>query len=419
MEATLDTAPVPEIGRKESTARRVGRSAVTVFVAVTGILIFLIGALDFLGGQQIDARILGALNLVAGAVWIATAIGFRYRTIVTLGIVVAGALLGLAFALYYGWQWWRFGHDNEWLWRFTIWMAVLAAAIALMLAQTWHDYGITESTRRRFAAGRIGIPILATLGVLGALFQFWYNAAYGPSALPPNLVVDAHLTPAGERAETGMRAYSVDIDISNAGESRVQVLASYYNLATFDALDPESDDSLKQSVESSFGVPPDVLHAQPHRADRNVTMSLVGPVAAGELLSHGWWFEPGESSHIQCLTYVNPLDGDVLHLGVNLEIARGNRLELDDQPPPFACASDRAPVGVLAWKSHEPAAIRRITTPPIRIVYGWQTGELGDLVDVPCFGVNDRWYGFENGDAAGDILKVLEQEYGLAGTEAE
>jgi hypothetical protein len=419
MEAAASPAPAIGAGQSETTLARVGRVAITIFVALTGVAIFLVGAVDFLGGQQIDARILGALNLVAGAVWVATAIGFRYRTIITLGIVVAGALLGVAFAIYFGWQWWRFGHDDAWLWRITIWMGVLAAAIGVVLARTWHDYGITEQTKRRFAAGRIGIPILATLGVLGALFQFWYNAAYGPSALPPNLVVEAHLRPAGERADTGMRAYSVDIDISNAGESRVQVLASWYNLATLDALDPDEGETLKANIDGSFSRLPYILEPQPHRAERNVVMSMPRPVAAGELLSRGWWFEPGESSHIQFLTYVDPLEGDVLHLGVDLDIARGHRLELDEEPATFECAADPQPIDVMGWQSAEPAAIREATTPKIRVVYGWQTAEDGTLVATACYGVNDRWYGLSDGGPTDDVLKVLEQEYGLAQTGAE
>jgi hypothetical protein len=385
-------------------------------IVLTGIPVFVVGAIDFLGGRAIDARLLGALNLVAAAVWFATAAGFRYRTIVTLSIVLAGGILAIGYGIYYGWQWWRFGRIDTELLLLAVWMGSLGVLILFVLQATWRRHEITDYQRRQFGAGRFGIPILAVLGTLGALFQFWYGAAYGPSALPPNLVVAATLTPVGEQFAFGPRAYSVDVDVSNVGQSRVQVLASWYNISTFKAVPAPSDSPYKRSVDESFLQQPYVLSTQPHRTGRLMTMSEPDPYGAGELLSRGWRFEAGESTHIQFLTFIDPVGADVLHLGIGLDIARGNRLELSSEPATFKCETDITPVDTMAWVSSEPAAIRKVTTPRIEMVYGWETAENGVLGLDVCYGVNDEWFSAASTDP---IVAMVNEEYGVATTFAE
>jgi hypothetical protein len=269
----------------------------------------------------------------------------------------------MGYGIYYGFQWWRFGHMDLRLALLAVWMLILALTILLVLLGSWRRYEITDHTKRRFAAGRFGIPVLAFLGTFGALFQFWYSAAYGPSALPPNLVVAAKLTPVGEQAASGARAYSVDVDVSNVGQSRVQVLASWYNLTTLQTIATASDAPYRRSVADSFHNPPYVLSNQPHRTGRLMTMSEPVPIGAGELLSRGWYFEPGESSHLQFLAFVDPRAADVLHLGMGLDIARGNRLELSSEKGAFACPTELEPVDTMVWTSSEPSTVRSVTTP--------------------------------------------------------
>jgi hypothetical protein len=385
-------------------------------ILVTGVPAFFVGAIDFLGGRAIDARLLGALNLVAAGVWFTTAAGFRYRTIVTLSIVLAGGILALGYGIYYGWQWWRFGQMDTRLLLLAAWTVTLGSMILIVLQATWQRYEITDYQRRQFGAGRFGIPILAVLGTLGALFQFWYGAAYGPSALPPNLVVAATLTPVGEQFAFGPRAYSVDVDVSNVGQSRVQVLASWYNILTLKTLPAASDTPYQSSVANSFLQQPYVLSTQPHRAGRLMTMSEPDPYGAGELLSRGWRFEPGEATHIQFLTFIDPVGADVLHLGIGLDIARGDRLALSSEPVEFRCATDFTPVNTMAWVSSEPSAIRTVTTPRIEMVYGWETSDDGVLGLDVCYGVNDEWF---SAAATDPIVEIVNDEYGVATTFAE
>jgi hypothetical protein len=414
MENAADEVPRP-LRLNESQFATVVRAA-TLAIVVTGVPTFVVGAIDFLGGRTIDARILGALNLAAAATWFATAAGFRYRTIVFLGIVLAGGLLAIGYGIYYGFQWWRFGQTNQGLALLTGWMLMLALMILLILLGLWRRYEITDHTKRRFAAGRFGIPVVAVLGVLGALFQSWYSAAYGPSALPPNLVVAAQLTPVGEQVASGARAYSVDIDVSNVGQSRVQVLASWYNLTTLQTIATASETPYAQSVADSFDNEPFVLSTQPHRAGRLMTLSEPIPIGAGELLTRGWWFEPGESSHLQFLAFVDPKGADVLHLGMGLNIARGNRLELSAEKGSFECPTQFEPVDTMVWTSSEPSAVRSLTAPRLEMVYGWETAENGALGFETCYGVNDTWYSATSRDP---MLEIMSEEYGLVTTYAE
>jgi hypothetical protein len=261
---------------------------------VTASVYAVVGTIDFLGGRAIDARLLGALNLAAAAVWFATAFGFRYRTLVMLGLIVAGGSVAISYGAYFFWQWYRYGGTDDRLAALAVWMLAVGSVTLLILIGLWPTYGMTDRTMRRLGAGRFGIPVLAVLGTVGALFQFWYTAAYGPSALPPNLAVEAHLTPVSQHAGSSVRAYSVDVQVRNVGTARVQVLASWFNVAVLRAAASTPDADYAATVDSAFKRQPYILQSQPHRAALVVPADDPLIVASGELLERGWFFEPGE-----------------------------------------------------------------------------------------------------------------------------
>lgn len=154
-------------------------------VALTGLAWIIVGGVDFVAGITIDARILGALNVAAGTVWLSSAIGFRYRTVITLAVVFSGGVLAIVYGAYFLGQWWRFALDRLPVGALAIWMVIVGLRILWILSKTWGTYGLTRKTKDLIGAGKFGIPVLAIAGAIGALFQFWYTAAYGPSALPP------------------------------------------------------------------------------------------------------------------------------------------------------------------------------------------------------------------------------------------
>ena len=82
----------------------------------------------------------------------------------TIGIVAAGGLLALAFTIYYGSQWWRFGQNDAGLALLTIWMLAVAAGVGLALHRTWRSYEIDEQTRRRFGRGASVSPSSGHIG---------------------------------------------------------------------------------------------------------------------------------------------------------------------------------------------------------------------------------------------------------------
>ena len=428
--ATEPVAPVaggaPPVGNGETQARVsaiVGRIRPIAFwfVLLTAAVFLPIGAADFLGGRTIDARILGALNLGAAILWFATAIGLRYRTLVTLGLAISGGVMAVVYGSYYAWQWLRYQGTDDRVSVLAVWMIAIGAVVLLILWGSWRTYGLTTRTRRRIGAGRIGIPFLAVIGTFGAVFQFWYSAAYGPSALPPNLVIEARLTPAGDQDASGLRAYSVNVDVRNAGQARVQVLASWFNVAVVTASPTPSDADYALDLQSAFDQTPWAMQIQPHRAARLMTTDDAVVVSSGELLARGWYFEPGETSNVQFLTYVRPADGDVLYLGVGIDMARGSRLiEAPGTPTyPSDCDADPAPFDAMLWTSDEPSMIRSFTAPHISVAYGWETVD-GVLGFVSCYGVNDTWHQPPGTDAPPDpVLTSLDQEYGFAGTFAE
>jgi hypothetical protein len=397
---------------------------VTAAVAITGVsgsVLLVGGAIDFLGGRAIDARLLGALNLTAGALWLATAIAFRYRTIWTIGIVLAGGALAVVYGLYYGWQWVRFEGAHTVSLLFSAWMVVMGAVTLVALARTWRSVEVTEHHRRELTAALVGLPVLAVAGALGAIFQFWYVQAYGPSALPPNLVVEARLTPVGQDVASGLRAFRVDVDVQNVGRTRVQVLASWYNVRTLSAAETGSSDDFSQTVRDMFELQPYVLESQPHRADRTVTMVEPEIVATGELLSRGWWFEPDEETRVSFLTFLESTEADVLHVNAGLFMARGSRLELVAEDIGFPCAADPVPEDVSVWVSTEPSMVRDLLTPRVRLVYGWQTTEEGVLGLTPCYVLDDVALDLPEDPAqpAPAALDTIAREYGLALTHAE
>ena len=119
MDESVAGAPAPVAGGAAPLAESAGQAKVSAIVArispVAFVLVLLtaavflpIGVADFLGGRTIDARILGALNLGAAILWFATAIGLRYRTLVTLGLAIAGGVMAVVDGAYYGWQWARY-----------------------------------------------------------------------------------------------------------------------------------------------------------------------------------------------------------------------------------------------------------------------------------------------------------------------
>ncbi len=418
-----DTAPGAESGRQADVSAAVARISPIAFILVllTAAVFLAIGAIDFLSGRAIDARILGALNLGAAVLWFATAIGLRYRTLVTLGLGISGGVMAVVYGFYYGWQWARFQGTDDRVLVLSAWMIAVGALVLLILWASWRTYGLTTRTRRRIGAGRIGIPFVAVVGTFGAVFQFWYGAAYGPSALPPNLVIEARLTPAGEQDASGLRAYSVNVDVRNAGMARVQVLASWFNVAIVKASPTPSDADFAADLASAFDQDPWVMAQQPHRAARLMTADAPVVESSGELLARGWYFEPGEASTVQFLTYVRPADGDVLHLGIWIDMARGSRLieSLGKPDYPRACDADPVPFDAMLWTSEEPSMIRSFTAPRVSVAYGWETVD-GVLGITACYGINDRWHQPPVAEASPDpVLTSLDQEYGFARTFAE
>ncbi|HEY7131433.1 MAG TPA: hypothetical protein VH440_04225 [Candidatus Limnocylindrales bacterium] len=409
----LDPPPRPAV-------MRLAARIAFLLLIVTGLAFLVIGALDFLGGRAIDARLLGALNLAAAAVWLSASVGLHYRTIFTLALVLSGGTLSVVYGFYYAWQWNRFDRTDVRVLVLGLWLIVVGFLTLVVLARSWQSYGITERTRRRLGAGRFGIPVLAIVGTMGALFQFWYNAAYGPSALPPNVVINATLTPISQQDGGTTRAYSVDVEMSNAGQSRVQVLASWFNVSVMKATPVDGEQSYASRVGEIFREMPYVLAVQPHRGTRLMTVAEPQTVASGELLTRGWGFEPGESSHVQFLTFARPGDGDVLHLGVGLAVARGSRLTLDDPAKGFGCNPQIDPVDVMSWTTSEPSLIRTFSTPKVTLSYAWETSEDGLVGFEQCFGVDDDWHPVPlPGEAPDPILDTLQQEYGLTNTYAE
>jgi hypothetical protein len=113
---------------------------------------------------------------------------------------------------------------------------------------------------------------------------------------------------------------------------------------------------------------------------------------------------------------VDPSGADVLHLGMGLHIARGNRLELSSEKGAFECPTELEHVDTMVWTSSEPSAVRSFTTPRLELVYGWETSQEGVLGFETCYGVNGTWYSSAFG---GPIIDIVSEEYGLVTTYAE
>jgi len=398
---------------------------VTAAVLITGLsgsILLVGGVIDFLGGRAIDARLLGALNLTAGTLWLVTAIAFRYRTIWTIGIVLAGGLLAMVYGLYYFWQWVRFERVHDLSFGFSVWMLAMGAVTLVALARTWRSVEVTEHHRRELTAALVGLPVLAVAGAVGGIFQFWYVQAYGPSALPPNLVVESRLTPVGHDAASALLAYRVDVDVQNVGLTRVQVLASWYNVRTLTArAQTGSGDYFSMTIRDMLAQQPYLLESQPHRANRMVTMVEPEIVATGELLSRGWYFEPGERTRLSFLTFLDSTEADVLHVSAGLIMARGARLMLTSDDIGFPCQADPRPVNTSVWVSSEPSLVRDQLLPRVRIAYGWQATEDGVLGWTPCYFLDDvalnPLEGPEQPTPA--LLETINREYGLTSTYSE
>jgi len=380
-------------------------------LALSGLAWIAIGLYDFVVGFSIDARILGALNVTSGAVWLATAVGFRYRTVLTLAVVFSGAILAFVYGAYFVGQFVRFGLRNLAAVTIAAWMFLVAAYTLRVLHRTWTSYGLTKRTKDLIGAGKFGIPVLAIAAGIGALFQFWYTAAYGPSALPPNLAIQTTAERVGSQPNGQMDAYSVDVDIENVGQARVQTLASWFNV-TVANLD-RSPGSVVDRLHAGEGLTAQML-GQP-RTSAEMTTAKRTVVAAGELLDRGWWFEPGERTHRQFLVYVDPTQGDLLEVFAGVEIARGARL-IEDPSLRFECAGDAKPVDVIAWKSSEPAAIRQLTIPSIRLAYALVPSAEGTIEPIGCFETGGQWHDLPTEQVSDDMFATLVREYGLATT---
>ncbi len=207
--------------------------------------------------------------------------------------------------------------------------------------------------------------------------------------------------------------------VENVGEARVQVLASWFNVAVGTATPAASDsprsDGVKQALEQEFNV----LALQPHRAGHVMTTAYTEIVSSGELLARGWWFEPREKSHLPFLTYADPKSGDVLRVSVGAFVARGSRLTLAPSEDTFGCTADPAPIDTTVWTSIEPAVIRRFSTPEVRLAYGWIALEDGSIWPVACYAVGETWHEIPERSADDPVIETIDREYGLALTGSE
>lgn len=216
-----------------------------------------------------------------------------------------------------------------------------------------------------------------------------------------------------------MRAFSVDVTVENVGEARVQVLASWFNVAVATATPAASDSPRSDNVKQAFEQVVSTMAIQPHRAEHNVTTAYSEIVSSGELLARGWWFEPREKSHLQFLTYADPKSGDVLRVSVGAYIARGSRLSLAPSNDAFGCTTEPAPIDTTVWTSNEPAVIRRFSTPQVRLAYGWLAFEDGSIWPAACYAVGETWHEIPERTADDPVVETLEREYGLALTGSE
>jgi hypothetical protein len=377
-----------------------------IFVAPAGVLV----GLGFMAAQLISvdrdqlsvwASILIALAVVTVAVHRVRSGGPDDWT----PSLLAFALLAAAFLRF------SYGEHDE---RVIVWAAI-AIAPALVAYQLWlaRPPDLSALSLRTV----FGVFGLFSLGAVVSGAQLWYASQYVPAHQAPSLTVETKLRQLPGAA--GLEAARLTLTVSNTSQTQARILSSVYRVGG-SPLTP----ALYQSDADVSGQSrrPQVLGRPVLRYRRDVEWDLV---QVGRVFPRGFWLDPDEKFSTSALVYIPRGRYDLLRSQVEVLIAKGGSLTVDDIEHPevrqFAHVFGKPLWGVESrWGIAETSWFRELTRGDRSVGILWIAGRKGwPSQDIfPLVGSLVR----RNGDDGSrrereDYSEQAEGLYGMAGTE--
>jgi hypothetical protein len=291
------------------------------WLIVLGTAAIVVGGHDLLVATETTVRLWGTLVFGGGAVLIAGAIGLHHETPQGRALARVAALLGIALGLMTFLVQVVSDEPDD---RLLLWGTIMALSAGAL----WVVHEVTPDEERGLGVWK-QLPVLksvVSVGVLISVGQFWYTAIYVPTTAPANLSLEPKLTQEVQGDRVVLRGL---VTIRNTSGTRVNVLASYLDVAVTDAgLAPDDEGDFRTQLTQSHG------DGQP-LAVRYMRIPPMKSVMHGSPIPNGTYFEPGEVITREFLAWVPKGTYTFASATVAMTIARGRTLglELAGHPP--------------------------------------------------------------------------------------
>jgi hypothetical protein len=292
---------------------------IAVALAAIGCFALIVGGHDVFVARGLGPRLFGALLAVAGLIMLIAAAGVFGRAAwhVALSLVggFAAVLVGVALLL----AQLDAGERGPLLF---VWVGVIVAGlIAFALSLVPGAPQVSSAVRR--------VQFVAVGGILIGVAQFVFTTVYGPTPAGPHLEVTSALERVGEK--NGLVAVRARITFKNSGQRSIVIVDSVYRVAgALVAKRHEKKQRFLNEIAKAAARPFPGLDDVD--ASRGVVARTGAIVQAGQIISRGFWFEPGESSTREFILHVPARSYDLIGLSAELTIAEHRLLNMDDDP---------------------------------------------------------------------------------------
>ncbi len=184
-------------------------------------------------------------------------------------------------------------------------------------------------------------------------------AASAPGAVAvPRGPVSGDVPPGGVPPPNAKVAVLAKISFENVSGTQVRFIGSIYRLSGTKV-------SLDGRNEADYLAEADKAATEARTASRFEREVKREVIAEGPLETVNSWFSPGEKDTIPLAFYMPSDTYDRVSLDVEVDVAKGSRLEVSDAPrkPPYALPDDTSRGHLIraTWKVKENSAISRLT----------------------------------------------------------